>query len=53
MRIERLAGHAPKTRELSADVARLNLCVGCKNCKGLCGALLEALTLPDIVLSRD
>jgi len=27
-------------------------CVGCQNCTGLCTALIDALTLPDVILNR-
>lgn len=27
-------------------------CVGCQGCKGLCTALIDALLVPDLVLSR-
>ncbi len=27
-------------------------CVGCKGCTGLCPALIDLLTLPDLILAR-
>ncbi len=27
-------------------------CVGCTDCVGLCKSLIEALTLPDIILTK-
>ena len=51
MQIRRDIAHAPRTRALGRTVASLqDGCVGCASCSGLCTALLEALTLPDLVL---
>ena len=47
---------APVTRseDLARELSRLTgPCVGCRECRGLCAALIEALVLPDIILSRD
>lgn len=42
-----------RTRKLAETVTALRTpCVGCKDCRGLCGALIDALILPDLVLSR-
>jgi len=27
-------------------------CIGCNDCTGLCSALIDALTLPDIILNK-
>ncbi len=27
-------------------------CVGCRECTGLCAALIDALVLPDLILSK-
>jgi len=41
------------TGGLAEELASLNgPCVGCKDCKGLCPALIVALVLPDLILSR-
>jgi len=28
-------------------------CVGCRNCRGLCSALIDAIVLPELILSKD
>lgn len=54
MQIHRDIAHAPRTRALGHTVASLRGgCIGCRDCAGLCSALLEALTLPDLVLKDD
>lgn len=41
------------TGMLARELAALNgPCVGCADCKGLCAPLIDALTLPDLVLSK-
>lgn len=51
MDIERNIAYAPRTRALAGDIAGLRGgCVGCKDCSGLCDALMEALYLPGVVL---
>jgi len=53
MQVDRRAGHAPRTTQLAKDVSQTRgPCIGCDDCKGLCAALLDALTVPDIVLGR-
>lgn len=53
MQIRRDIAYAPRARALGHELARLEGdCVGCKNCTGICTALLEALTLPDFVLKE-
>ena len=53
MQIRRDIAHAPRARALGRQIATLQGgCVGCENCAGLCTALLEALTLPDLVLKE-
>lgn len=43
----------PRTAALAADLADLQgPCVGCSDCRGLCMALIEALVLPDLILTR-
>lgn len=29
------------------------LCIGCKDCKGMCAALLDMISVPDTVLHRS
>ena len=42
----------PSDEVLSREVADLPGCVGCTDCDGLCHALMEALSLPDVILRR-
>lgn len=50
---ERLAAYAPRTRAVGEDVLSMHTpCLGCPGCKGLCIALVEAMTLPDAILSK-
>ena len=53
MTIERTIAHAPRSRALSSHIAGLRGgCVGCKDCTGLCTALIETLTLPGMILKE-
>lgn len=53
MIINRDTGSARNTAQLAQELAGLHgPCVGCKDCQGLCAALIEALVLPDVILSR-
>lgn len=53
MKIERKAAFAPRTSALALDLASLQApCVGCDGCTGLCDALIDALTLPDLLLGK-
>ena len=53
MEINRKHGYAPRTSAAAAQVAAMaEPCVGCTDCQGLCQALIEAVVLPDILLSR-
>ncbi len=53
MQIDRHIAHAPNVRSLGARLPSLTApCVGCAECRGLCDALLELLTLPEAVLDR-
>jgi hypothetical protein len=53
MKIIRNRPQTPNVNELSMDLAQLNNpCVGCCDCVGLCDALIDALVLPDLVLSK-
>ena len=54
MQVLRSTGEAPKSGQVMQEVVSLaGPCVGCTRCRGLCAELLELLTLPDAVLSRD
>lgn len=53
MQISRSKAAAPKVQSLATEVSALQgPCVGCTNCVGLCDALIDALVLPDLILSR-
>ena len=53
MMTERQIGHAPRTQALGKEIMSVQgPCIGCKECTGLCAALIEALSLPDMVLNR-
>ena len=53
MGISREIGQAPRVCALAAELNTLNiLCIGCKDCDGLCHALIEALVVPGIILKR-
>ena len=53
MKIDRKAGWAPRTATVAREMGELQgPCVGCRDCRGLCPALIEAMTLPEIVLGR-
>lgn len=53
MKIIRNRPQTPNVTELSMGLAQLNNpCVGCSDCVGLCDALIDALVLPDLVLSK-
>lgn len=53
MQISRTKSTAPKVQALASEVSGLQgPCVGCTNCVGLCEALIDALVLPDLILSR-
>lgn len=53
MGISREIGQAPRVCALAAELNTLNIpCIGCKDCDGLCHALIEALVVPGIILKR-
>ncbi len=53
MNIHRLVAAAPRTVALSNELSKLTgPCVGCTDCNGLCKELIEAMVLPDMILSR-
>lgn len=54
MQISRSKATASKVTALATEVSGLKgPCVGCNNCVGLCEALIDALVLPDLILSRN
>ena len=54
MKISRHRVTTPRIDHLALQVSSLQgPCVGCQNCTGLCAALIDALTLPDIILNRN
>ncbi|WIY26942.1 hypothetical protein [Parasedimentitalea psychrophila] len=53
MKIRRDRAATPRIEHLALQVSSLQgPCVGCQNCTGLCMALIDALTLPDIILNK-
>lgn len=51
MNIARQAGAAPRTTDLAQQIDALSQpCVGCTECQGICAALIDTLTIPDLVL---
>ncbi|MDU9006106.1 hypothetical protein [Sedimentitalea todarodis] len=54
MFISRHIAEAPRTTALTTEIAKLNgPCIGCSECDGLCKELIEALVVPDVILSRS
>jgi CO dehydrogenase/acetyl-CoA synthase alpha subunit len=54
MEVERQIANAPKTTAVGNSVSALEgKCVGCTNCRGLCQALIEVMTFPEVVLNRS
>ncbi len=53
MQVARKAAFAPRSEAVGAQLAALNEpCVGCTDCTGLCKDLIDAVVLPDLLLSR-
>ncbi|GHG82186.1 hypothetical protein [Pseudodonghicola xiamenensis] len=53
MNISRSKAETPHLNALSVELSQLNgPCVGCSDCGGLCMALIDALTLPEMVLGK-
>ena len=53
METERKVGHAPRTQAIGEELTTIQgPCIGCKGCTGLCAVLLEAMSVPDVVLNR-
>ncbi|CUH82078.1 hypothetical protein [Tropicibacter naphthalenivorans] len=54
MKTDRMIGHAPRTQAMGQELVSIQgPCIGCKGCQGVCAALIEALSVPDVILSRD
>lgn len=52
MTITRSRAATERTEALGRHIAGMGVpCVGCENCRGLCHELIEAIVLPDIILS--
>jgi len=53
MNISRSKAETPRLNELSVELSQLHgPCVGCSDCVGLCVALIDALVVPDVILSK-
>jgi heterodisulfide reductase subunit C len=53
MNINRNKAGTHLTEALASEINALQgPCVGCSKCTGLCNALIDALVLPDLILSR-
>ena len=51
--ITRSRGETRRTEALAIQIAGMGTpCVGCRNCRGLCRELIEAIVLPDIILNE-
>jgi len=54
MKMEHKIGHAPRVTAVAKELTMLQgPCVGCPGCTGLCAALIDALTLPDLILAKS
>ncbi len=53
MDITRSPSETHRTSQIGQIVTNLNgPCVGCSECRGICKALIDAVTLPEILLRR-
>ncbi len=53
MNITRSNTDTTRTASLTVELATLQgPCVGCTDCNGLCAELIDALMIPDIILSK-
>jgi len=53
MKISHNRATTPHMDHLSLQIGGLQSpCIGCNDCTGLCSALIDALTLPDIILNK-
>jgi dissimilatory sulfite reductase (desulfoviridin) alpha/beta subunit len=54
MEIERQIANAPKTAAIGVALSKEGgSCLGCTNCRGMCQALLEVMSFPEVVLNRS
>jgi hypothetical protein len=54
MEVERQIANAPKTTAVGVAVSEMGgNCIGCTNCRGLCQALIEVMSFPEVVLNRS
>ncbi len=54
MFISRHIAQAPRTAALTTEIAKLNgPCIGCTKCDGLCKELIDALVVPEVILSKS
>jgi hypothetical protein len=51
MLINRKAAHAPRSKALCKEALTLpGPCLNCEGCRGICMALVDAMTLPETIL---
>lgn len=54
MTLNHKTGHAPRSRKVAKEIGDLQgACIGCPGCDGLCMALLDAMTVPEMILNRS
>lgn len=54
MQSDRLIGHAPRSQAFGETFYNTDgTCIGCKDCTGLCKALIDVLVVPETVLGRN
>ena len=54
MKISRNKVETPNINNQSSQIVGLQgPCVGCTDCTGMCQALIDALTVPDLILSKS
>ena len=52
--ITRNRGEIKRSEALAERIANLGTpCLGCRDCRGLCAALLEAMVIPDVILNDE
>lgn len=53
MNIHRSNTDTSRTNALTVELASLQgPCVGCSDCNGLCAELIDALVVPEVILSK-
>lgn len=54
MQADRLIGHAPRSRAFGEKLqSSPSTCIGCKDCTGVCMALIDVLMVPETILGHD